>query len=62
MRRCRERGAAVIRLASAELDEIFEEAAYARFLLRCGRDAGRESYAAFLQEREVATARKPRCC
>jgi hypothetical protein len=50
-----------LRLAET-LREIFDESAYSRFLLRRGLIAGRESYAAFLRERELSTARKPRCC
>ncbi len=45
----------------ATLREIFDEAAYARFLGREGQ-ATRESYAAFLRERETKVARKVKCC
>jgi len=46
----------------ATLREIFEESAYARFLLREHVSASRESYAAFLREQELSKARRPRCC
>ena len=44
------------------LREIFDEAAYARFLQRCGIDSSREAYAAFRQEFEKAKVRRPNCC
>jgi hypothetical protein len=46
----------------AVLHEIFDESAYDRFLHRTHSSRTRESYRAFLQEHESATARKPRCC
>jgi hypothetical protein len=48
-------------LASA-LREIFDEAAYARFLDRGQLTSSREAYAAFCRECAAAQARKPRCC
>jgi hypothetical protein len=51
----------VARLLVAMLREIFDEAAYARFL-GCDGQVSRESYAAFVQQREAKVARKPRCC
>jgi hypothetical protein len=51
-----------LRLLVAALREIFDENAYARFLAREGLAQSCESYAAFLREHEVATARRPRCC
>ena len=42
--------------------EIFDEAAYARFLQRNGKPASRASYAAFLRETQLARATRPRCC
>jgi hypothetical protein len=51
----------VIGILVATLREIFDEAAYARFLGREGQ-VSRESYAAFLREREAKTARRARCC
>jgi hypothetical protein len=46
----------------AALREIFDEAAYARFLRRTQMAPSREAYAAFWRERELAHAQKPRCC
>jgi len=44
------------------LREIFDEAAYERFLARTRLPAGRGSYAAFLEEQQAFKARRPRCC
>ncbi len=49
------------RIFVATLREIFDEAAYARFLGREGHTS-RASYAAFLRERETKAARKVKCC
>ena len=49
-------------LCVAALREIFDEAAYARFLERQNALSSRESYAAFQRENELAKARRPRCC
>lgn len=49
-------------IASAILQEIFEESAYARFLERRGLASSREAYAAFLRESESSRVRRPRCC
>jgi hypothetical protein len=46
----------------ATLREIFDEAAYARFLNRAGMVSSSESYAAFRQEFEEAKMRRPKCC
>jgi hypothetical protein len=46
----------------AMLREIFDEAAYQRFLDRNGLAASPVSYAGFLKECEHAKARRPRCC
>lgn len=51
-----------MRILLETLREIFDENAYARFLLRNGVVASRESYAAFLREGESLRARRPRCC
>lgn len=51
----------VARLLVSTLREIFDEAAYARFLGREGK-ATRETYAAFVQQREAKVVRRPRCC
>jgi hypothetical protein len=53
-------GFAVIALAA--LREIFDEAAYARFLGRSGLASSREAYAAFRREFEDAKVRRPKCC
>jgi hypothetical protein len=50
------------RLLVLAVREIFDEAAYARFLARGELVRGRESYAAFLQESGAARERRPRCC
>lgn len=50
------------RLFWATLREIFDEAAYARFLRRTDLPAGREAYAAFCCERESLRARQAKCC
>jgi hypothetical protein len=50
------------RLWLAALREIFDEAAYARFLARTGQPSSRAAYAGFLRERAAAHERRPRCC
>ncbi len=47
---------------SHAMQEIFDEAPYARFLKRRQLQASRESYAEFIREQEQARARRPRCC
>ncbi len=49
-------------LLRAALREIFDEAAYQRFLARAGMGASQASYAEFLREHEAAKSRRPRCC
>lgn len=51
-----------IRILIAALREIFDEAAYSRFLHRCHMDSCPASYAEFWRERETTQSRKPRCC
>jgi len=46
----------------ATLREIFDEAAYARFLAAHHLGADRSSYAAFLREQAGSKTRRPRCC
>ena len=46
----------------ATLREIFDEAAYDRFLCRKQMAVSPASYAAFLQEFEEAKTRRPKCC
>jgi hypothetical protein len=53
------RALTIVRLALAE---IFEEAAYARFLDRHGMESSREAYAGYLRESATTRARRPRCC
>jgi hypothetical protein len=48
--------------ALAVLREIFDEAAYARYLKRCGIVSSRGSYAAFRRESEEMRMRLPKCC
>jgi len=50
------------RLLLSILREIFDEAAYARFLRLRQMQSSREAYAAFLRERESMQARRPKCC
>jgi hypothetical protein len=44
------------------LREIFDEAAYSRFLARNGMRSCRNAYAAFLREQDGVKARRPKCC
>ncbi len=46
----------------ATLSEIFDESAYDRFLLRTHRLRSVASYRDFMRERDMAMAKKPRCC
>jgi hypothetical protein len=46
----------------ATLREIFDEAAYARFLNQKQLAPSRTAYASFCREYEVTKARRPRCC
>ena len=50
------------RTGLAMLREIFDEAAYARFLERAGMHVSTESYAAFRREFEEGKMRRPKCC
>jgi hypothetical protein len=50
------------RIALATLREIFDEAAYARFLSRTRMTSSAKAYAAFRQEFEEGKARRPKCC
>jgi len=53
---------AAARLLAAALREIFDEAAYARFLQRTGLSPSTASYAAFQREHATAKSRRPKCC
>jgi hypothetical protein len=46
----------------ATLREIFDEAAYERFLRRTQTASSPGAYAAFRQEFEEAKTRRPKCC
>jgi hypothetical protein len=50
------------RIFLAALREIFDEAAYARFLGRSGMASSSQAYAAFRREFEEAKVRRPKCC
>jgi len=50
------------RTLMATLQEIFDEAAYARFLERAGIASSSEAYAAFRREFEEVKVRRPKCC
>jgi len=50
------------RIFVATLREIFDEAAYARFLRRTQMASSPAAYAAFWRERESTQARRPKCC
>jgi hypothetical protein len=46
----------------ATLREIFDEAAYSRFLARHAAISSPKAYAAFLREQQTLKARRPKCC
>jgi hypothetical protein len=50
------------RILIATLREIFDEAAYERFLRRTQMVSSPRAYAAFRQEFEEAKTRRPKCC
>jgi hypothetical protein len=50
------------RILLATLREIFDEAAYERFLSRTQMASSPGAYAAFRQEFEEAKTRRPKCC
>lgn len=53
---------AVARIFLATLREIFDEAAYARFLERAQVLSSRQAYADFCREKDRSRERRPRCC
>jgi hypothetical protein len=53
---------AALRVVKHALREVFDEAAYARYLEQTGVTASRESYAAFWRERSAQGRPRPRCC
>lgn len=52
----------VVEILAAVLREVFDEAAYARFLRQQGLVSSRQTYARFLEERERRQDRRARCC
>lgn len=50
------------RIFVATLREIFDEAAYERFLQRTQMESSTAAYAAYWRERESSQARRPKCC
>lgn len=52
----------VARVLLDVLQEIFDAAAYARFLDRTKRASSREAYSAFCRDRDAGRERRPRCC
>jgi predicted transglutaminase-like cysteine proteinase len=52
----------VLRIVYAALREIFDEAAYTRFLQRAESASSPAAYARFCRERELSCQRKHRCC
>jgi hypothetical protein len=62
MNRVRERLRAFLATAVAILREIFDEAAYARFLSRGGMASSSQAYAEFRREFEEAKVRRLKCC
>ncbi|HLZ00350.1 MAG TPA: hypothetical protein VKT33_14925 [Candidatus Angelobacter sp.] len=52
----------LVQILRTTLREIFDENAYDRFLARTHRARSAESYQAFMREREVGMAKRPRCC
>jgi hypothetical protein len=51
-----------LRILRAVLQEIFDEAPYARFLQRSELASSPAAYAAFLREHRSSPAPRPRCC
>lgn len=51
-----------LRILWTALREIFDEAAYDRFLVQSRSTPSRETYWSFLEERRTCQERKARCC
>lgn len=51
-----------LRIFIATLREVFDEAAYARFLQNANLSSSPAAYAAFWRERESTCARRVKCC
>jgi hypothetical protein len=62
LKQIRRAAAGIFGALSEVLKEVFDEAAYARYLSRAGIVSSREAYAAFRRECEHGHARRPRCC
>ena len=60
--RLRELVSGMASIVRSALQEIFDESAYARFLLRRQLQTSPEAYAEFLRENEASRRRRPRCC
>jgi hypothetical protein len=60
--RLRELVSGIALIVRSALQEIFDESAYARFLMRRQLQTSREAYAEFLRENEVSRQRRARCC
>ncbi len=56
------RAIAAVRILWAALREIFDEAAYSRFLQRSNLSSSPAAYAAFCRDRDSTRARHTRCC
>jgi hypothetical protein len=54
--------AGFFKVGAAVLQEVFDESAYRRFLVRGNLVSSSASYAAFWAEQEKSRARRPRCC
>jgi hypothetical protein len=52
----------LFRILSATLQEIFDESAYRRFLVRGNLRSSCRAYAMFLKEHEQERSRRARCC
>ena len=52
----------VFRILSATLQEVFDESAYRRFLIRGKLNSSCCAYAMFLKENEQERSRRTRCC
>lgn len=50
------------RIFLATLREIFDEAAYSRFLDRTQVTSSRQAYADFCRDRDRSRERRPKCC
>ncbi len=62
LRACSTLFAGAYAVVRAVLLEIFDEAAYTRFLVRRGIASSPAAYRHFFQEQQGLKARRPRCC